>query len=167
MANSNSRQGQLFDDYSNNDIHLYFASNDDVEELCQVVNWAYRGKPSKSSPGEVYSGWVGEQHLLTGPRITPDALKQMIDDEVNYLILVAKLQTTSGPKIIGCCKVCTYDKALQIGDDEKNDVAVEFGLNAVDPDYQSRGVGSLLYHGCVVSFLTDLCSVKIFEIESF
>lgn len=37
MARNNSRQGQLFDDYSGPDIQLCFASNDDVEDLCRVL----------------------------------------------------------------------------------------------------------------------------------
>ncbi|CAF5100795.1 unnamed protein product, partial [Rotaria sp. Silwood1] len=147
--NSSSRQGQLFDDYSNPDINLYFASHDDVEELCKVINWAYRGKPSASSPEESYSGWIGEQHLLKGARITSEELRQLIDDEQHTVVLVAKLKTPSGSKIVGCWKISTYDKNLQMTEEEKQDVAVEFGLNAVDPDYQSRGIGTLLYNGAV------------------
>ena len=160
---SSSRQGQIFDECSNSDVQLYFAANDDIEDLCQVINWAYRGKPSVSTPEERYSGWVSEQHLLTGARITPEELKQFIDDEQHCVILVAKLKTSSGPKIVGCQKITTYDKKLQIGDDEEKDAAVEFGLHAVDPDYQSRGIGSLLYRGCMVS---KMSSVDVNEIEA-
>ncbi|CAF1107905.1 unnamed protein product [Rotaria magnacalcarata] len=147
--NSSSRQGQLFDDYSNPDANLYFVSHNDIEELCKVINWAYRGKPSASSPEESYSGWIGEQHLLKGARITFEELRQLIDDEQHTVVLVAKLKIPSGPKIVGCWKISTYDKNLQMTDEEKQDVAVEFGLNAVDPDYQSRGIGTLLYNGAV------------------
>ena len=151
MATNGSRQGQIYDDYSNPDFQLCFACNDDVEDLCRVINWAYRGKPSESASGESYSGWIGEQHLLSGARITQEELKKMIDDEQNYVILVAKLKTASSPKSVGCCKVSMYDKKLQIGEEEEKDIAVEFGLNAVDPDYQSRGIGTLLVDGAMVS----------------
>jgi ribosomal protein S18 acetylase RimI-like enzyme len=153
MSNKrNSRQGQVFDDYSNVNISLYFASYDDIEDLCNVINWAYRGKPSTSSPGESYSGWVGEQHLLIGARITSEELTNFIDDEQNTVILVAKLNTSQRPKIVGCCKINIYDKNLQMGDEEKKDTAVEFGLHAVDPDHQSRGIGTLLLNGGMVIF---------------
>ncbi|CAF1115174.1 unnamed protein product [Rotaria sp. Silwood1] len=106
-------------------------------------------KPSASSPEESYSGWIGEQHLLKGARITSEELRQLIDDEQHTVVLVAKLKTPSGSKIVGCWKISTYDKNLQMTEEEKQDVAVEFGLNAVDPDYQSRGIGTLLYNGAV------------------
>jgi GNAT superfamily N-acetyltransferase len=148
--NSSSRQGHIFDDYSNPDINLSFASYDDIENLCNVIDWAYRGKPSASLPGERYSGWVGEQHLLIGVRITTEELRKLIEDEKNNVILVAKVKTPSGSKIVGCCKISTHDKSLQIGDEEKNDISVDFGLLAVDPDYQSQGIGTLLYNGAMV-----------------
>ncbi|CAF2997513.1 unnamed protein product [Rotaria sp. Silwood2] len=148
MTNAtSSRQGQIFDDCSHPDINLYFASQDDVENLCKVIDWAYRGKPSTSSPGERYSGWISEQDLLVGARITSEELQDLINDEQHSVLLVAKLKTASEPKIIGCCKISMHDKNLQIGDEEKQDVAVELGLSAVDPDYQSRGIGTLLYNG--------------------
>ncbi|CAF1468810.1 unnamed protein product [Adineta steineri] len=150
MANTSiSRQGQIFDDHSNANIHLYFASYNDIDDLYNVINWAYRGKPSAVSPEEVYSGWISEQHLLTGNRITPDELRELIADEQNTVILVAKLNTSSESKIVGCCKVVTCDKNLQIDDEEKDDTAVEFGLYAVDPDYQSQGIGTLLFNGAI------------------
>lgn len=151
-SSSNSREGQIFDDSSNADISLYFASYNDIDELCNVINWAYRGKPSSSSPEQSYSGWIGEQHLLAGPRITTDELREFIKDEQHQALLVAKLKTDSGLNVVGCYKISMYEKDGQEGDDEKNDVAVEFGLHAVDPDYQSRGIGSLLYKGAIVSF---------------
>jgi GNAT superfamily N-acetyltransferase len=153
-----SRQGQIFDDYSNSDINLYFASYDEIEDLCNVINWAYRGKPSTSSSGERYSGWVSEQHLLIGERITPEELGRLIDDEQNFVILVAKLKISSGLKIVGCCKINMHNKSLQMlqmGDEEKNDVAVEFGLLAVDPDYQSQGIGTLLFNGAMVGLISS------------
>ncbi|CAF4946461.1 unnamed protein product [Rotaria sp. Silwood1] len=121
---------------ADSEYHVYFTRN-------------LRGKPSVSSPGESYSGWIGEQHLLDGARITSEELRQLIDDEEQHVVLVAKLKTHSRPKIVGCWKINTYDKNLQMTDEEKQDAAVEFSLNAVDPDYQSRGIGTLLYEGAV------------------
>lgn len=160
MAINGSRQGQIYDDYSNSEFQLCFACNEDVEDLCRVINWAYRGKPSESVPGESYSGWIGEQHLLSGARITPEELKQMIADEQNDIILVAKLKTASPSKIVGCCKITMYDKKLQISEEEKKDIAIEFGLNAVDPDYQSQGIGRLMYDGAMVSSKYWLCHMN-------
>ncbi|CAF5064943.1 unnamed protein product, partial [Rotaria sp. Silwood1] len=107
------------------------------------------GKPSATSSGESYSGWIGEQHLLVGARITSEELQQLLDDEQHNVLLVAKLKPTSGLKIVGCCKISIHDKNLQIGDEERQDLSFELGLNAVDPDYQSRGVGTLLYNGVI------------------
>ncbi len=155
INNMNSRQGKILDDYSNPDVNLYFVSYNDIDDLCDVINWAYRGKPSTSSPGESYSGWVSEQHLLIGPRITPEELRQLIDDEQHNAILVAKLKTHSEAKIVGGCKITVYDKSLQMTDEEKKDVAVEFGLNAVDPDHQSCGIGKLMFNGAMVNLTSN------------
>lgn len=87
----------------------------------------------------------------------------MMDDEQNYIILVAKLKTTVHPKVVGCCRVTLSDKKLQIGDDEEKDIAVEFGLNAVDPDYQSRGIGTLLYDGAIVIYVQTTSCVWVLE----
>ncbi|CAF2870924.1 unnamed protein product [Rotaria sp. Silwood2] len=133
--NSSSRQGQIFDNCSYLYINLYFVSHDDIEDLCKIINWAYRGKPSPLSPGEYYFGWIGEQHLLIGARITFKELQQLIDDKPHSLLLVAKLKTFSGPKLVRCCKISLHEKNLQMSDEEKQDVAVEFVLKAVDPDY--------------------------------
>ena len=150
INNMESRRGKIFDDQSNSNVGLYFASNEDIDDLYEVINWAYRGKPSTSSPGEYYSGWISEQDLLIGARITSAELKELIDDEQHQFILVAKLRTHSERKIVGCCRIIAYDKNLQVNDEEKNDMAVEFGLYAVDPDYQSRGIGTLLFNGATV-----------------
>ena len=153
--NNTNRQGHVFDDSLNPEISLYFASYDDIDELCDVINWAYRGKPSALCPGELYSGWVGEQHLLVGPRIIPEELRELIDDDEHNIILVAKLKTDSRLIIVGCYKISIQDKDRQVGEKVQNDVTVEFGMQAVDPDYQSRGIGSLLYKGAIVSLISD------------
>ncbi|CAF1318791.1 unnamed protein product [Adineta ricciae] len=151
MANSNThfQSGELVDDYSNENIHLYIASDDDSEDLCKVINWAYGSKPSTTVPGEYTFSWIGTRQVVKADRITLESLRAEIEDKEHRLILVAKLRTPSGLQIVGCIKIESYDKNLQIGDDEKQDVAVEFGLYAVDPDYQSRGIGTLLYNGAL------------------
>ncbi len=76
----------VFDEYSNPDINLCFASYDDIEDLCRVIDWACVSKPSASSPGEGYFGWIGEKHLVKGALFTAK-------DEEHNAILVAKLKT--------------------------------------------------------------------------
>ena len=147
---SESRQGKLYDHQTNSNVNLYFASYDDIDELCKVINWAYRGKPSISNPEQLYSGWVTEQHLIKGARIVPEELKKLIDDEQSSVILVAKLKTNDEEKIVGCWKINLHEPRPNMTDEEKNDRAIEFGLNAVDPDYQSRGIGTLLYNAAIV-----------------
>lgn len=148
---SNTRQGRIYDDQTDPNITLSFASYDDIDQLCEVINWAYRGKPSQSSPEQRYSGWISEQHLIKGARITPQGLKELIDDEKSSVILVAKLKTDHGEKIIGCGKVNSYEERANFNKEEdENDRAVEFGLYAVDPDYQSRGIGSLIFNTIIV-----------------
>ena len=147
---SNSLQGTLFDNQSSTEAELYVASIEDIDELCQVINWAYRGKPSKTSPEESYSGWISEQHILTGARILPEELRSIIENPDEFL-LVAKVKTSEGLKIVGCCKISPCGDSLRRTEEEKTDFAMELGLHAVDPDYQSRRIGSLLLDGVIVS----------------
>ena len=92
--NEHARLEQIFDDYSNPNIHLYFASYDNSEDLCKVINWPYIGKPSASSPGERYFGWIAEHDVVEGDRITAEELRRLIEDEEHNAIVVLHIRNS-------------------------------------------------------------------------
>ncbi|CAF0854686.1 unnamed protein product [Didymodactylos carnosus] len=139
-------------------IELCFASYDYIDDLCNIVNWAYRGKPSATNSKETYSGWIGEEHLLSGTRILPYQLKEYIDkmeqnkENPDTIIIAAKFINTDIPhkkEIVGCIKVELYDSNLQPLEEKQDGTAIEIGLHAVDPDYQSKGIGTLVYNAAI------------------
>ncbi|CAF0866864.1 unnamed protein product [Didymodactylos carnosus] len=136
--------------YKDERIEISFATYDDINDLCKVINWAYRGKPNSTS--ELYSGWVGEQHLLSGTRIRSCELKDYIDkmkekNPPEIVILVAKHVFNSQEQkiIVGSFKVELYDRNLQTEEEKQDGIAVEFGLSSVDPDYQGQRIGTLMW----------------------
>jgi GNAT superfamily N-acetyltransferase len=96
----------------------------DVEALEKLVQYAFRGGKSAKS-------WTGEEHLVQGPRITIDGLKQMltVDDQV---ILIAELVDGTERKLVGCIHL------------QKEGDHTHIGMLAVDPDTQSLGAGKFL-----------------------
>jgi ribosomal protein S18 acetylase RimI-like enzyme len=85
----------------------------------QLVRRAYRDPRA--------AGWTTEAGLVDGPRTGAAELAASIDDPLR-LIVVAEDVRTSQP--VGCCQL-----AREPGGD------AHFGLFAVDPSEQSRGLG--------------------------
>ncbi|CAF0926838.1 unnamed protein product [Didymodactylos carnosus] len=140
--------------YKDERIEISFATYDDIDDLYKVINWAYRGKPNSAS--ELYSGWVAEQHLLSGTRIRSCELKDYIDkmkeeNPPKIVILVAKHVSNSQEQkiVVGSFKVELYDRNLQTEEEKQDGIAVEFGLNSVDPDYQGQRIGTLMWETAV------------------
>jgi len=80
------------------DVIIRHIRESDAEHVFEVVNWAYRGKPSGDTEKSV--GWTHEMHLVKGPRITLDGLKKMIKkckDPTKETILVAERRTATEP----------------------------------------------------------------------
>ncbi|CAF1346878.1 unnamed protein product [Didymodactylos carnosus] len=140
-------------------IEFSFASHDCIDDICNVVNWAFRGKPSSTNQLEIYCGWICEEHLVSGKRILPHQLKKYIDrmeqnkhnpDEVIIVVKLINKDLADKKQIVGSIQISLYDSTLQPLEEKENGIAVEFGLVAVDPDYQSKGIGTLMYGVAVV-----------------
>ncbi|KNC55768.1 GNAT family Acetyltransferase [Thecamonas trahens ATCC 50062] len=122
------------------------ATLSDTPILLRVIEWAYRG-------GAPVSGWTGEEHLVSGPRITQDELEADISAalaaDAHHVILVAEDSSLDnetcadrfGSSVVGCVKVEKLDRVP-----EPDDVVAEaeVGLFAVDPTLQGRGAGGIL-----------------------
>lgn len=98
------------------------ASVDQIGEINELVNSAYRGEGSKK-------GWTTEADLLDGQRIDPFSLKQLIQKD-NSVVLVAENENTG--KIEGCVHL------------EKQNENCYLGMLTVKPTVQGKGLGAQL-----------------------
>src|SRR6187551_2580905 len=92
---------------------------EDIDELVQLVNSAYRGESSKK-------GWTTEADLLDGIRTDAGSIYSLISAP-GSVILVYKDESLKG---------CVYLHAQKPG--------LYLGMLTVAPDYQSRGIGKIL-----------------------
>jgi GNAT superfamily N-acetyltransferase len=97
-------------------VEVRSAREEDVEDVHALVESAYRGDSSRL-------GWTTEADLLEGQRTDPDEVREVLPD-----LLVA----VDGDDLVGCCVL-----SPRAGHGY-------FGMFAVRPGLQSKGVGSLL-----------------------
>ncbi|CAK0834629.1 unnamed protein product [Prorocentrum cordatum] len=112
-------------------VEVRRARKDQAGEITEVVNWAYRGKYEGGDAG----AWTTERDIIGGIRTT----------ELDVLEVIASCDR-SGPRT-EILQVATGTSGAVIGTIHAKRVApgvVELGLFAVDPDFQSEGVGSHL-----------------------
>lgn len=98
----------------------------DVEKLERIIQYAYRG-------GKATGSWTNEYSLVKGPRITTEQLHEILAKE-DQALLVAELEENGSTTLAGCIRV-----------DKLKDGQAYFGMLAIDPDLQSRGVGKKLF----------------------
>ena len=95
-------------------MNLEIANCEQSKEIANLVNQAYRGE----------IGWTKESHLVSGDRISSKKVEDIILAKNLHLLIVR-----DDLKIISCCCV------------EKNKQSAYFGLFAVHPNLQSKGIG--------------------------
>lgn len=103
------------------DITIRTAQEQDIAALHKLVESAYRGDSARR-------GWTHEADLLDGQRTDAEALRDIIGDEDQTVLLAM-----DGQGIAGCVQVVRVDEALAY-----------LGLLTVDPDRQAGGLGKLL-----------------------
>jgi N-acetylglutamate synthase-like GNAT family acetyltransferase len=109
----------------NTDIKISEATIDDINELVQLVNSAYRGDSSKR-------GWTTEADLLKGIRITEEELLQQFNKPGHYLL---KAINEAG-EMIGCVSLLEKKEWMYLG------------MLTVRPDLQTAGIGKNLISAC-------------------
>jgi len=105
------------------DAAISFAAPDDISQLRQLVNNAYRGEAAKK-------GWTHEADLMEGNLRT---------DETELLNLIQKpdsvvVKYSDNGRIIGCVHL------------KKQDTKLYLGMLSVDPEKQAKGIGKKLLH---------------------
>lgn len=116
-------------------VDLRRASEGDVPAIHALVEAAYRGSPDGTS------GWTTEAHLLAGTRTTrAEILANIRAHDSIVLVATAGLRDCAASGIEAGQVLGTVH--LRRADDR-----AEFGMFAVSPRAQSRGVGSRLVRG--------------------
>ncbi len=97
------------------------ATLGDVERVVALVESAYRGESSRT-------GWTTEAELLDGQRTDAEAVRALVDATDGFVLLAL-----DGEALRGCCELRRRD-----------DAAGYFGMFAVVPALQGRGLGTLI-----------------------
>lgn len=96
------------------------ATLDNVTEITNLVNSAYRGETSKK-------GWTTEANLLEGTRITESELAEIIQNPKNTILLYQE-----NNKIIGTVLLTDKNSELYLG------------MLTISPELQNTGLGRKL-----------------------
>jgi ribosomal protein S18 acetylase RimI-like enzyme len=93
------------------------ATNDDIPELVNLVNGAYRGE----------GGWTGEAHLIGGPRTGMEDVEELLRDSGGVI-----LTEWEGDELMGCVYLKEEREKLYLG------------MLSVLPAKQGLGIGKRL-----------------------
>jgi ribosomal protein S18 acetylase RimI-like enzyme len=111
------------DENVQNTMNLTFrkATFNDLPQVAQLVNSAYRGESSKI-------GWTTEAHLLEGQRTDAEKLQEMISEVDSHILL-----GFTGDNLVGSVHL-----------KKKDSNSAYLGMFAVNPQLQASGIGKLL-----------------------
>ena len=97
--------------------NFFVATREDIPQLHQLVNSAYRGDSSRK-------GWTTEADFLDGIRVDEEGLLEMIENK-KAVILLAKLEEV----LAGCVYLLQQENKTYLG------------MLTVDPVLQAKGLG--------------------------
>lgn len=100
------------------------ATHDDIDALLDLVESAYRGDSSRL-------GWTTEADLLDGQRTDHDGLRATIDKDGSLIVLAER-----DGELLGCANL------------ERQGDAAYFGMFAVRPGLQGKGIGDAILREC-------------------
>lgn len=107
------------------------ATPDDAEAVAALVQSAYRGDASRA-------GWTTEADLIDGQRTDPDMVRDSLT-RPDLQILLAEVpdpaDPTGGLRLVSCAEISTFDGPGGGG---------YFGMFAVEPTLQGRGIGGAM-----------------------
>ena len=117
------------------------ATAADVPALVDLIWAAYRSPAS-------YERWTSEEHLVGGTRTDEPLVLAAIEGEGSAMLIV---DGVDGP--VGCCRIL-----------ERGGGLVSFGMFAVDPGRQGRGIGRRLL-GWAQEAAVELFGARTMELE--
>ena len=97
------------------------AVPDDVDAALALIESAYRGESSRA-------GWTTEADLIDGTRTDAGTLRAMVESSTRLLLL----GFDSVGSLVACCQL------------ERRGEATYFGMFAVRPTLQGRGIGDVV-----------------------
>ena len=100
------------------------ASLDDVDQIVDLVNIAYRSKNC--------AGWTSESGVVDGMRTDCTEVKALLDRPQSLIFIVKNKD-----RLVGCVH-------LEKDTDETNSNKAYVGMLAIEPTLQGRGIGSML-----------------------
>ena len=103
------------------DAKISIATTDDIPQLLQLINQAYRGEEAKK-------GWTHEADLIDGSLRTDAVSLQQLIQKQNAVIL----KYAQNKKITGCVYL------------EKKGGCLYLGMLSVSPEIQAQGIGKQL-----------------------
>lgn len=99
------------------------AGKEDIVELENIVNLAYRG-------GQASVAWKNENHLVQGPRVTQDDLQKYMESDESTILL---LRSDTG-ELLACVQI----------EHKQGQTEAHIGMLTVHPKYQNFGLGRRL-----------------------
>lgn len=104
------------------ELNLVTADATKLHDIENLVNQSYRGEESKNS-------WTSEYNILAGKRINNEELNIILKNRENQI----EVLLNSIGKVIACIQLTRI-----------NDYNCEFGMLAVNVNYQNKGLGKIL-----------------------
>ena len=115
-------------------IRFRYATPQDIPDIVDLVQSAYRGEPSRA-------GWTTEADLIDGQRIDATMLAEQTDKPQTF-VLVAETD-----RIVGCCELTMH---------HAHPDTAYFGMFAISPSMQSTGTGRALMDEAEVAAVREL-----------
>lgn len=107
--------------HQNSEVTMLTATEKHIDALHELIESAYRGESAKQ-------GWTHEADLLGGQRTDPSALRSIIADDDQEILLATKYD-----ELVGCVQLSNVGPGLAY-----------LGLLTVNPKLQSGGLGKIL-----------------------
>lgn len=107
------------------DVSFRFANSADVGAIVDLVQSAYRGDPSRQ-------GWTTEADLIDGQRTDAGLVAATLARREDAILLAEEPSPT---RLVGCAELSIYEGTGGGG---------YFGMFAVEPTLQSRGIGRVI-----------------------
>lgn len=101
------------------------AKVQDAPVISALINSAYRGESSKR-------GWTTEADFLSGQRTDNEAIKEIIDEKSQCILLCEHNQ-----QLVGSAHL-----------EKISATACYFGMFAIDPQFQKLGLGKIVLEEC-------------------
>jgi ribosomal protein S18 acetylase RimI-like enzyme len=121
-------------------INIRDMRESDFSAVEEVVQSAYRGGKSEVA-------WKNEHDIVSGPRITHDGLRDLLNSG-DALVLVAERtsdpSTSTNAGALEICGTVLIEKELDGDDGDSEQPVVVIGMLAVGPTAQNTGLGRML-----------------------